>query len=462
MKKRENTALRALMLAACLFLYGCFSGCSSFPAFDAKTLMAPPKANEDQQAIYKLLQGTRQDVTFIYPKSGQYRSAIIMEDFTGNGTEDAIGFYALEDGGGVEVQFLTKEQGVWRTASTFRNTALQVDRVCLGDLTGQGVNSVLIGWGSAAGATGRTASVNAYIWNGTEMTEYPLGVYGEMALSDLNGDGISEVFTVDKFVPAENEGEESSPAQARVFAWQDGTMAEAYTADADNSITSYSAAASGRLSATLPGVVLDGVKADGSLTTQVFYLQDGTLINAPAGVNTEAYVNPFARPASAAFLSRDINGDGYLEIPKVTQLPCIPADVVPDSTSYLVEWTAFRTVSEGRLAAAALMNSVEGYWFRLPSVLKGHITSSNDSSHRIVTYTGVITEEETGEQLLGPALFSIRAFTRSAWESRGAVVGYEPLASQNDTVYGILVHTDSTDMLSYIQQIKDSFQLLGE
>lgn len=462
MKKRKDAALRALILAACLLLCFSFSGCSSLPAFDAKTLMAPPKANEDQQAIHRLLQGARQDVTFVYPKSGQYRSAIIMEDFTGDGLEDAIGFYSLEDGGGVEVQFLTKEQGVWRTASTFRNTALQVDRVCLGNLTGRGINSVLIGWGSAMGATGRTASVNAYIWNGLEMTEYPLSVYGEMALSDLNGDGVSEVFTVDKFVPAENEGEEPSPARARVFAWKNGEMEEVYSADADNSISSYSAAASGKLSATLPGVVLDGVKADGSMTTQVFYLDDGALVNAPSGVNTETYGNPYGRPASAAFVARDINDDGFLEIPKVTQLPCISPDVPLDSTSYLVEWTAFRTVSEGRLAEAALMNSVEGYWFRLPSMLKGRITSSNDSAHRIVTYTGVITSEETGEQLLGAPLFSIRAFTRSAWESRGAVVGYEPLASQNDTVYGILVYTGSENVLPYIQQIKDSFQLLGE
>ena len=43
--------------------------------------MAPPKANADQQAIYRLMQGAQTDVTFIYPRSGDYRSAIIMRDF---------------------------------------------------------------------------------------------------------------------------------------------------------------------------------------------------------------------------------------------------------------------------------------------------------------------------------------------------------------------------------------------
>ena len=53
--------------------------------FDAQALMSPPKSNIDQQSIHKLLQGSRQDITFIYPKSGEYRSAIIMRDFTGDG-----------------------------------------------------------------------------------------------------------------------------------------------------------------------------------------------------------------------------------------------------------------------------------------------------------------------------------------------------------------------------------------
>lgn len=455
--------MRKRWAAVLLAVWVCFSlsGCS-FTAFDAKNLMAPPKANEDQQAIHKLLQGNLPDITFIYPKSGEYRSAIIMQDFTGDGQQDAIGFYSLEDAGGVEVQFLVKSEGQWKKAAAFKNTAIQVDRVCFGDLTGSGVNSVLIGWGSAAGTTGRTAAVNAYVYDSGGMTEYSLGTYGEMAVTDLDGDGVSEIFTVDKFVPAEAEGDEPTPAKARVYAWQDGTMAELYSADADNSISSYSSAAFGRLTVTLSGVVLDGLKADGSLTTQVFYLDEGRLVNAPPGVNTEEYSNLFSRPSAAPFLSRDINDDGFLEIPRATLLPGLPEDVAPDSTSYQVEWFSFQRKNEDRLAVRALMNSAENYWFRLPVGLRGKITASNDTARRTVTYMEVTEAQEDGRHLLGSPLFAIRVFTRSAWESRGQTSGYEQLAAQNDVVYGIQVLTSDESALRYINRIKRDFRLLSE
>ena len=90
----------------------------SFTGLSAQNLMSPPKANADQQSIYRLLQGSGTDVTFIYPKNGEYRSAIIMRDFTGDGVEDAIGFQTMEDGS-AQVQFLMKDQAGWHTAAAF-------------------------------------------------------------------------------------------------------------------------------------------------------------------------------------------------------------------------------------------------------------------------------------------------------------------------------------------------------
>lgn len=446
-------------LLLCLSL----SGCTSFYDLDTKNLMSPPKPNADQQAIHQLLQGNQADITFVYPKSGDYRSAIIMQDFTGDGQEDAIGFHALEDSGGVEVQFLVKAQGEWHTEAAFRNTALQVDRVCFCDLNGTGVTDVLIGWGSTAGSTGRTAAVHAYLYDSISgVTEYPLGTYGEMAVTDFNGDNISEVFTVDKFLPAETEEDEPSPAVARAYGWKDHTMKELYSADADNTVSTYSSATFGRLNFALQGVVLDGVKADGSLTTQIFFVDGKLLYNSPLGVNTEEYVNSYTRPSTAPFYCRDINNDNMLEIPKVSLLPCLAEDVSPDSTSYLVEWYSFRQNSEYALQIRTLMNTTENYWFLLPASLLGKIAASNDSDRRTVTYSAVSQSEETGEPLLGSPLFSIRVFTHSAWESRGQSSGYEQLLAQGDVVYGLQTLSGDDQTAVYVEQIKRSFRLLTE
>lgn len=446
-----------LAAALCLCLFGC-----SFSGLDTQNLMSPPKANADQQSIQKLLQGVRPDLKFVYPKSGEYRSAIIMQDFTGDGVKDAIGFYALEEKG-VEVQFLVKSAGEWKTAATFQNTATQVDRVCFGDLSGNGCTDVLIGWGSTAGTTGRTASVNAYLYDGGDVREYPLGTYGEMAVTDLDDDQVNEVFTIDKFFPTEEEGAEASPAQARVYVFEDGSVRESVSTVADNSISTYSSLVFGKIATDLYGVVVDGAKADGSMTTQVFYLDSGQLKNAPGGVNGENYANPFSRPSAATFTSRDVNGDGLIEIPIATQLPGIPEDVTLDPTCYLVEWSFFQPGGSPRTALRTLMNPRENYWFFLPYRLKGRISASNDADKRTVTYMEAVSDEE-GQMLLGAPLFSIRVFTQSAWESRGQSSGFEKLASQDgaDLVYGIQILTQDKAYLRSINEIKENFRLIAE
>ena len=454
----RKLAAAVFAVLACLTL----SGCATFTIFDAKNLMAPPKVNEDQQAIYQLLQGDRQEVTYVFPKSGEYRSAVITRDITGDGQDDAIGFLSLEDSGGTEVRFLTKADGEWTLLASFRNQALQVDRVCFGHLSSQTREDVLIGWGSASGATGRTASAAAYLVDGAfGVRESVMGVYGEMALTDLDGDGLQEVFTVDKYVAAEAEGEEPTPATARLFAWDGTAMREAASAPADNNITSYSQALAGLLNATTPGVALDGARADGSLTTQVFTLQEGRLVNYPEGVNTEEYATPFYRPSAAAFLSRDINGDGFLEIPMVSPLPLAPEE--PDSTSYLADWAAISQTGESRLVARTLVNSGENYWIRVPYRVKDRITAVNDPESRTVTYSEVLWDEETGEPLLGAPLFSIRAFPRSAWEERGAAgKSFLFLASQGDVFYGLRVRTEKPEFLSFCDDLPDNFHFLSE
>lgn len=449
----------AAALCACLFLSGC-----SFPGLDAKNLMAPPKADGDQQSIHKLLQGNRPDVAFVYPQNGEHRSAVIMQDFTGDGQDDALGFYSLEDGRGVEVQFLTKNSGEWKTVAVFQNISTQVDRVCFGDLNGDGTSDALIGWGSAAGTTGRTAAVNAYLFEDGDVTEYPLGTYGEMAVTDLDHDGVNEVFTIDKFLPAAEEGAEPSPAQARVYVFEGGAPREAARADADNSISNYVSLSFGRLTPSLWGVTVDGAKADGSLTTQVFYLEGNALINAPEGVNGETYSNPFSRPSTANFLCRDVNSNGRVELPVVSKLPGIPDAATLGPTSYLVKWVSFSPEGRYRTVTKTLMNPGENYWFRLPHSLYGKISASNDETTRTVTYIEAVPAEggEGEEKLLGSPLFSIRAFTLSAWESRGATSGYELLTVQGDTAYGIQTLTRDAAYREAIKEVKENFQLLAE
>ncbi len=432
----------------------------SLSGFSAQNLISPPKANADQQSIYRLLQGSQTELTFIYPKNGSYRSAIIMCDFTADGVEDAIGFHATEDGGS-QVQFLTKAGGEWDVAAAFRNTASQVDRVCFGSLP-DGGTAVFIGWGSTAGTTGRLAAAYAYIYQPSGgVIEQLLGNYGEMIVTDFDGDGVDELFMIDKSVPTEKEGEETATARATLYAFDRDKPYIAAFAEADNTISSYSGMTFGKLGLGDWGVVVDGTTADGSMNTQVFFLEEGGLKNYPAGVNAEGYVNEFSRPAAAAVTARDINGDGCIEIPAAAPLPGPPEDTAPDSTGYMVEWRSQAPGGPSRVVMRTLMNVRENYWFRLPYYLQGKVYADNDAERRTVMYTEVKSSEE-GELLLGGNLFSVRVFTRSAWESRGESSGYTMVAEQNDSVYGIQVYSRDEQVRRATEDIMKSFSLIDE
>ena len=55
--------------------------------------MKPPKATGERQEIYSVLEEkANYQLTLRYPKAGEYRSAIVMKDVTGDGNDEAINF----------------------------------------------------------------------------------------------------------------------------------------------------------------------------------------------------------------------------------------------------------------------------------------------------------------------------------------------------------------------------------
>ena len=456
MKKFLSTVLLLLIFVQLI-------GCSAF-GFNSQDLISPPKANLVQQAIHKLLQGDKSDITFVFPKTGEYRSAIIMKDLTGDSEDDAIGFF-LDEESGVNVQFLLKTEEDWQIAATFKNAATQVDKVCFGDLNGDGIDDIIIGWGSAASLT---ATLCAYIKTETGFEEYPLNItYGEMTLTDFNEDSVKEIFTAEIFTVTENLGEQEDPPtpRANVFSFINGSPEIIYSAEVEKSVTKYSSINFGNISRDSLGLVLDGAQADNSIITQVFYVNSvtGKLVNAPSGANNEKSINSFYRPSSAPILSRDINANSIIEIPVITPLYSpLSEDYTLDSTSYLVDWSIYNPQKGIVSQIETLMNTSEGYWFPLPKIFKNRIMAINDTNIRSVTYSELIIDksgedDEIPNVTAGGTLFKIRVFPRSAWNQNGDNGGYELLAEQADTVYGIFVFTKNENYLYGIERIKAGF-----
>ena len=81
---------KVFLLVCVMALPFLFSGCSSI-GVDVQTLMRPPKATGERQEIYEAVeQQAGSGFIWKYPRTGQYRSAVIMQDVTGDGVEEAV------------------------------------------------------------------------------------------------------------------------------------------------------------------------------------------------------------------------------------------------------------------------------------------------------------------------------------------------------------------------------------
>ena len=455
--KRGFVLLLALLLAVSM------SGCS-FMGIDTQMSISPPKANADQQEIHRLLQGDSAELKFIYPKSGEYRSAIIMKDFTGDGQEDAVGFTWTP--AGVRVHFLVKEKkDGWQLIADFDNSATQVDRVCFGDLYGDGRTDVLIGWGNAQNSP---ATLGAYHYDRETVSEEIFDAkYDEMMSADFNGDGVLEIFMIQTVQQMLTDDESGGliPAAAQVYTLKGGSATVISETEANNDVTIFTSIKFGHIADDIPGIVIDGTLSDGRMTTQAFYLdRHQKLWTIPRYPNDPEVLNPFIRPAGSYFSAMDINKDGIIELPAVKKLPAIPKEVRPDSTSYLVEWNTpmIGDDVEYRTVLSTFINTSAGYWFKTPSWLKDELTAISDPDEESVTYYRVKKDEgENGETeyLLGPRMFSVKVFSSDDWKQLGDSSRYEMLEEYDNMVYGILIYTRENKYISAVEKIKEEFHL---
>ncbi len=109
--KLKNLAA-VILAASTALLCGCNIADLSF-----EESLRPPRTMGDEAEIEKLISKTAgSNYTLKYPKSGSYRSAIIMNDLNGDGVDEAIAFFKGKDEtAGVHMLLMYDQDGEWKT-----------------------------------------------------------------------------------------------------------------------------------------------------------------------------------------------------------------------------------------------------------------------------------------------------------------------------------------------------------
>ncbi|MCI9576517.1 MAG: VCBS repeat-containing protein [Clostridiales bacterium] len=427
---------KLLMLFAvlCCFLTGC-----SVVGVDPQGLMQPPRATGDKQNVYDALEQVVGNNSFAlkYPRTGEHRSAIIMHDITGNGAEDAIAFYQVnqEKTSGTIITFLSKEDNNWILRGSYQNTANQVDRVAFGDVDGDGADEVIVGWGNAV--TG-VSELSAYTYDSAASKMNEIGAldnvskqfYNELVIADFDGDGSVEIFTA-------NLGTAEYPANGKLLGISKDNKFEVFSSiELDRDVNQYNHISVGQVDQNTVGVLLDGTKTSSQLVTELVYWdKTNQVLKAPFDSSSTAQnVNPTIRKIPV--YSENQGETNQLRFPMMELMPGYPADE-SDSSAYLTHWYRYDTTSGMTLRESTHYISLKDHYsLVIPQSWAGKVTAQADGNKHTVTFYEWKTANETNQTgSRGDALLKIQAVSQNEWETMKTDASLFLLMEKEDTVY---------------------------
>lgn len=436
--KRIKKALALLLVMAFIFT---LSGCKLFSV--QEDLLSPPRPQGELFEIEKALRSlSAGKITLKYPTAGEYRSAIIQYDITANGIQDAVAFYSTESENIslMHVAVITKRDGEWVAVRDASVLASGVERVEFEDLDGDGKSEIIVGW-SVYGTVDK--EIGIYGFDGVTLSPYAHEKYTQFLRTDLNTDQRKELFLI-----YNNTAEKT--ATARLLTLENKAVAEITSARSDGAVSDYLQVAQSKLLNGKPAVFVDAQKGTSAIT-EVFYLEDGHLVN--PFYDRESNTTKITERKNNV-PSKDINDDGSYDVPMLQLMPGFENAAESDRV-YVTKWCGF---DGARLAVtlSAVMNYTDGYYFTYPKEYEGKISVDRilSSRTRIVNFVSDIEKGEKQE------LFRIKTISLNSWETTENE-GWEKLLEDKTTVYAVRISDFGKQNGITHEVIQNEFKIIG-
>ncbi len=302
--------IRVFILALiCVMMCGC--------SVSIDSLLTPPKLTEDQNEIYRELINSVGSVKLKYPKSGDYRSAFVLENIDNEAGIEALVFYEsknVQSGeSALRMKILDKNEEKWEAVYDLACPGSEVESITFSSLGSSGNVDIIVCY-SMLNQTEKSFTVLNYL-DGTPKLLYSSG-YSCLEVYDLNNDGLDELLTVtvDKvnkvsvammFTNGENGFEKLS--ETMIF----------------GKAASYNRVSKGKLNEEMPAIFLDYTKGTGQSGSDVLYCYGNTLFcpNSWGSTSDSVNISRVLNDYMAEIYSSDIDGDGFVEVPSTTPLP---------------------------------------------------------------------------------------------------------------------------------------------
>ncbi len=294
-----------LFIIAAFFITGCTPGVA------LEDLLQPPKLSDEQLELYTALMNSKSGgLTLKYPKSGEYRSAFVVEDFDDEPTEEAIVFYEAAGIGTEKTLWLgfldRSESGDWESVYDLSIKGTDIERisfVTLGDDSGR---NILINY--SLNQTEKAFLLVRY----NESVPYKLleGSFSYMCVGEFFGMEENELLVIKNDYTLET-------STVTFYKWNEGRIVSTGSCSLDPSAGEYLSITEGKLSDTVNALFINHRKYGNKdyYGTDVIYHYMGKPVNLVLQ-NSDNMEKVQRRSNTLSELAnpRDINGDGYIEV----------------------------------------------------------------------------------------------------------------------------------------------------
>lgn len=355
-----------------------FSGCSFRLASSVDELIAPVSPQGDDADVQNALSVfTNGGYTLKTPSFGEFTTAYSFYDLDGDSQEEAVVFYESSKSlGNINMAVIDKTDNNWSVVYNLESGNADIYSLDFSDFNGDEIPEIIVLWDVIRNSASHILSVYSQNTDGGEYTLSQIG--SDISMNnyisvDIDEDGINELmtFTVDTG--------DSVSASAALYSLNGSDYEMLGTTKLDGRISYYKKidfeSKNGRVY-----VYADAVKANGNqMLTEIIHWSDyyNTIISPYYSYSTGITKNT---TRSAMMTCRDINDDGYIELPLDADFDDLPNGV------YAVKWNQYDHSVMNRICYSLAVEK-DNYQIIIPDDVFSNISVSYsaENSELIVT-----------------------------------------------------------------------------
>ncbi|MEG0614561.1 MAG: hypothetical protein RR540_02300 [Oscillospiraceae bacterium] len=439
-----------------------FTGCSF--GTGVEMMMKPPKLSVQQEEISLALQEKAgKNIKLKFPKSGEYRSPILVANIDDEPTDEAIVFYersGVNDGeSNIRINVIDQKNNKWESVFDHSGGGIEIEKVVLSRIGESDKIYIIVGY-TMINQTEKFLSVYSY-GDGRLQTLFT-DSYSVMEVMDINDDGLQELVLIAgnmkaaNIIPSFNETAYSPTYKdnaakqilttkmeiqqqntiAKVITCDDGIFKTMSETQMQGIPSDFSSIIRGKVGISTPALFVDYSIGDGQIQTQILYCSGNQIINPFAKLPEILALT--TRPAG--YPSMDIDSDGVVEIQRVSTFPGY--EVLPaEDRLYMSDWFVFEQATLAK-KSSGYYNINDGYCFMLPNRWQGTVTAAYDPIlDEMVFYKYNGTLENSTKELM-------RIATVKKGENADKILdGYKTITTKGLTEYMVKIPTEKNEPL---------------